>query len=94
MPQEDTNLCNLDLSSDDSEELCDDISDSTFDTIEENALSYIHGYVCRRYLRRHKCDICIVETFLLIQMDSLLHQTIYFYLSKQKPGLQTLCLVD
>lgn len=58
MPQVDTDLCNIEISSDDSEEVCDDISDSTLDTVEENAHTYFHGYVCRRFLQRHKCDTC------------------------------------
>lgn len=46
MTQQDTNLCNIDISSNENEEFCDDINDSTFDIVEENALTYVYGYVC------------------------------------------------
>lgn len=57
MPQ-DTDLTNIDIAQEESEEICDDVPVTDFDTAEENALSYLYGYVCRRYLKRHDCQVC------------------------------------
>lgn len=58
MPQENTYFTNLDIAQGESEEECDDVPDTEFDKCEKNAFTYMYGYICRRYLRKHDCQMC------------------------------------
>lgn len=80
MPQEDTYLTNLEMAQDESDELCDYVPDTEFDQGEENALTYLYGYICRKFLRN--TFVPIVGTFSMSQIQRLIPQINFFKFSR------------